>query len=150
MPEALVFPRGRIPQCLLSGNGNAVQEGIKVPDQEVNQRQNNGCGGRAFESHMDTFTWRDVVYDIKIKGEPRRLLDHVSGWVKPGTLTALMGASGAGKTTLLDVLSQRTTVGVIHWDILMNGRTCGGSFQRKTGYVQQQGAYFIYRGLMRI
>jgi ABC-type multidrug transport system ATPase subunit len=26
----------------------------------------------------------------------------VSGYVKPGTLTALMGASGAGKTTLLD------------------------------------------------
>ena len=36
------------------------------------------------------FHWKDVVYDIKIKGKPRRLLDHVDGWVKPGTLTALM------------------------------------------------------------
>lgn len=36
------------------------------------------------------FSWRDVVYDIKIKKEPRRILDHVDGWVKPGTLTALM------------------------------------------------------------
>ena len=51
----------------------------------------------------DIFTWRDVNYDIEIKGEPRRLLDQVSGFVRPGTLTALMGTSGAGKTTLLDV-----------------------------------------------
>lgn len=36
------------------------------------------------------FHWEDVCYDIKIKGEPRRILDHVDGWVKPGTLTALM------------------------------------------------------------
>ena len=37
-----------------------------------------------------TFHWKDVCYDIKIKGNPRRLLDRVDGWVKPGTLTALM------------------------------------------------------------
>lgn len=36
------------------------------------------------------FHWQDVCYDIKIKGKPRRILDHVDGWVKPGTLTALM------------------------------------------------------------
>lgn len=39
------------------------------------------------------FHWEDVCYDIKIKGEPRRILDHVDGWVKPGTLTALMVCS---------------------------------------------------------
>lgn len=37
------------------------------------------------------FLWKDVCYDIKLKdGSDRRLLDHVDGWVKPGTLTALM------------------------------------------------------------
>lgn len=36
------------------------------------------------------FHWSGVNFDIKIKGEPRRLLDDVDGWVKPGTLTALM------------------------------------------------------------
>jgi hypothetical protein len=36
------------------------------------------------------FHWKDVCYDIKIKNEPRRILDHVDGWVKPGTCTALM------------------------------------------------------------
>ncbi|OTA87500.1 hypothetical protein M434DRAFT_375543 [Hypoxylon sp. CO27-5] len=90
------------------------------------------------EPQRDIFTWRDVVYDIEIKGEPRRLLDHVAGWAKPGTLTALMGVSGAGKTTLLDVLAQRTTMGVITGDMLVNGKPLTRSFQRNTGYVQQQ------------
>lgn len=84
------------------------------------------------------FSWQDVCYDIKIKGEDRRILDHVDGWVKPGTLTALMGVSGAGKTTLLDVLATRVTMGVITGDMLVDGRPRDDSFQRKTGYVQQQ------------
>jgi ATP-binding cassette, subfamily G (WHITE), member 2, PDR len=36
------------------------------------------------------FQWRNICYDIKIKKAERRILDHVDGWVKPGTLTALM------------------------------------------------------------
>lgn len=84
------------------------------------------------------FQWEDVVYDIKIKGEPRRILDHVDGWVKPGTLTALMGVSGAGKTTLLDVLATRVTMGVVTGKMLVDGKMRDDSFQRKTGYVQQQ------------
>ena len=77
-------------------------------------------------------------YDIKIKKEPRRLLDDVDGWVKPGTLTALMGVSGAGKTTLLDVLASRVTMGVVTGQMLVDGRQRDSGFQRKTGYVQQQ------------
>ena len=48
--------------------------------------------------------WTSLI-DIKIKSENRRILDRVDGWVKPGTLTALMGVTGAGKTSLLDVLA---------------------------------------------
>lgn len=40
------------------------------------------------KSHI--FHWQDVCYDIKNKKEVRRILDHVDGWVQPGTLTALM------------------------------------------------------------
>ena len=49
-----------------------------------------------------------------------------------------MGVSGAGKTTLLDALAQRTSTGVITGDMLVNGKPLDSSFQRKTGYVQQQ------------
>ena len=90
------------------------------------------------ERQTAIFQWRDVCYDIKIKNEERRILDHVDGWVKPGTLTALMGVSGAGKTTLLDCLATRTTMGVISGEMLVDGKPRDESFQRKTGYVQQQ------------
>ncbi|RFU25670.1 hypothetical protein B7463_g10669, partial [Scytalidium lignicola] len=93
---------------------------------------------RHMSQHEGVFTWRDIIYDIHIKDKPRRLLDHVSGWVKPGTLTALMGVSGAGKTTLLDVLAQRTSTGIISGDMFVNGKPLDSSFQRRTGYVQQQ------------
>lgn len=49
-----------------------------------------------------------------------------------------MGVSGAGKTTLLDVLAQRVSIGVVTGDMFVNGKPLDASFQRKTGYVQQQ------------
>ncbi|OAA51503.1 ATP-binding cassette transporter ABC1 [Metarhizium rileyi] len=137
--EALVFRRGHVPAYLQKGNKHAVKndEAPTTPDEkDVNGEKKPQV--KALVPHKDIFTWRDVVYDIEIKGEPRRLLDHVTGWVKPGTLTALMGVSGAGKTTLLDALAQRTTMGVITGDMLVNGKPLDPSFQRNTGYVQQQ------------
>ncbi|KAJ2517731.1 ATP-binding cassette transporter snq2 [Coemansia sp. RSA 1939] len=83
------------------------------------------------------FTWRDMDYTVPVKGGQRKLLDHVSGYIKPGTMTALMGASGAGKTTLLDALSQRKTIGKLEGEILMNGTTQPKSFRRITGYCEQ-------------
>lgn len=49
-----------------------------------------------------------------------------------------MGVSGAGKTTLLDVLASRRTIGFISGQILVDGKQRDSSFQRKTGYAQQQ------------
>ncbi|CAM6002881.1 unnamed protein product [Sphagnum balticum] len=93
--------------------------------------------GGVLRPQTSVFQWHDVCYDIKIKKETRRILDHVDGWVKPGTLTALMGVSGAGKTSLLDCLADRTSIGVITGEMLVNGKPRDTSFQRHTGYVQQ-------------
>lgn len=136
--EALVFRRGHEPPSFRqdSNSGADVESTEGAKAQPAAGSDDKGMG--AIQAQTDTFTWRDVSYDIKIKGEPRRLLDNVSGWVKPGTLTALMGVSGAGKTTLLDVLAHRTSMGVITGDMFVNGRELDPSFQRKTGYVQQQ------------
>ncbi|GME95202.1 unnamed protein product [[Candida] boidinii] len=86
----------------------------------------------------DIFTWQNLDYVIQYDGSDRKLLDNVQGFVKPGTLTALMGESGAGKTTLLNALSRRTEIGIITGDMLVNGSPVDASFKRKTGYVQQQ------------
>ncbi|KAJ9093998.1 Multidrug resistance protein [Naganishia cerealis] len=85
------------------------------------------------------FHWRNLTYEVKIKSEHRVILNQVDGWVKPGQLTALMGASGAGKTTLLNCLSERLTTGVVtDGTRMVNGHSLDSSFQRSIGYVQQQ------------
>ncbi|KAK4052255.1 ATP-binding cassette transporter snq2 [Microbotryomycetes sp. JL221] len=83
------------------------------------------------------FTWENLTYTVPVPGGQRQLLDNVFGFVKPGTLTALMGSSGAGKTTLLDVLASRKTIGVIGGDVLIAGRKPGIDFQRGTAYCEQ-------------
>ncbi|PYI28297.1 putative ABC multidrug transporter [Aspergillus indologenus CBS 114.80] len=143
--EVLLFRRGHEPAHMKQEQGaNADEESGKPTatstqnhmQDNANDKQQNGAF--SIPPQRDVFTWNNIVYDIEIKGEPRRLLDHVAGWVKPGTLTALMGVSGAGKTTLLDVLAHRTTMGVITGDMFVSGRPLDSSFPRKTGYVQQQ------------
>ncbi|KAF5971729.1 ABC-2 type transporter [Fusarium coicis] len=84
------------------------------------------------------FHWEDVCCDINIKGETRRILDHVDGWVQPGVSTVLMGASGAGKTTLLDSLAGRISIGVSSGSTLVDGKSTDRSFPHQIGYVQQQ------------
>lgn len=120
--------------------------------QKIDAASDGGLGG--VDKQTSVFHWQDVCYEVQIKNETRRILDNVDGWVKPGTLTALMvsyapntykswanivqGVSGAGKTTLLDVLASRVTMGVVTGSMLVDGAERDSSFQRKTGYVQQQ------------
>jgi ATP-binding cassette subfamily G (WHITE) protein 2 (PDR) len=130
--EVLVFRRGhKVPKSVSTDDLESTPAGRTVSTQYDNSDDNIAI----IERQTAIFQWKDVCYDIKIGKEPRRILDHVDGWVKPGTLTALMGVSGAGKTTLLDCLATRTTMGVITGEMLVDGKPRDDSFQRKTGYV---------------
>lgn len=86
--EVLIFPRLRVP-AQLKGKGGDLEGG------SVKSKLTKEAGGGELEDNIivkqtATFSWQDVCLDITIKGQPRRLLDNVDGWVKPGTLTALM------------------------------------------------------------
>lgn len=133
--EVLVFRRGH---KLPTPKSRSQEDLEAAPTGREVSVQNDSDNIAIIERQTAIFQWSDVCYDIKIKGEDRRILDHVDGWVKPGTLTALMGVSGAGKTTLLDCLATRTTMGVITGEMLVDGKPRDDSFQRKTGYAQQQ------------
>ncbi|KAI5478092.1 putative ABC transporter [Pseudohyphozyma bogoriensis] len=135
--EVLVFQRGRAPAFLTDNAPADIESGEKVP---ANRSVSKGDAQDVSLLNKQTsiLQWEDVNYEIKIKKETRKILDNVDGWVKPGTLTALMGVSGAGKTTLLDVLATRVTMGVVDGKMLVDGVPRDQSFQRKTGYVQQQ------------
>ena len=82
-------------------------------------------------------TWEALKYDVPTPAGPKTLLNALYGFVKPGQLTALMGASGSGKTCLLDVLAARAKVGVVTGRILLDGVKPGKQFQRGTGYAQE-------------
>ncbi|KAL7268661.1 hypothetical protein RUND412_008706 [Rhizina undulata] len=141
--EFLIFRKGHEPEYIKRAleSGKAVEdvEGAGgAAEVEVNRDDSTAELEKLVKSR-DMFTWENVCYDIVMpNGKDRRLLDHIQGFVKPGTMTALMGESGAGKTTLLNVLAQRIDTGVITGDILVNGSPLDQSFQRRTGYVQQQ------------
>jgi ATP-binding cassette, subfamily G (WHITE), member 2, PDR len=135
--EVLVFRRGYTPASLEEKAHD--EETADYDKNDLEPAKSAVDATDMIQKQTAIFSWKDVCYDIKIKGgEARRILDHVDGWVKPGTLTALVGVSGAGKTTLLDVLASRVTIGVVSGDMLVDGRQRDSSFQRKTGYVQQQ------------
>jgi ATP-binding cassette, subfamily G (WHITE), member 2, PDR len=84
--EVLLFRRGQVPQL-----SAPPDEEAKSLDQVRSQDLARQITVPAtIQKQTAVFHWEGVNYDIKIKGQPRRLLDDVDGWVKPGTLTALM------------------------------------------------------------
>lgn len=139
--EVLVWPRSRSKDAMELRNGD-IEHACKETAIRTDGPASHQTDALASLPAQAVFSWSDICYDIKIKGNERRILDHVDGWVKPGQLTALMGVSGAGKTTLLDLLATRITMGVVTGETLVDGRPTNASFQRKTGYVQQQVSRF--------
>lgn len=149
--EILVFPSSVIRRWKKEGkikkdveNANDIEKNIdnSMTDQKMlddsEDNSNNSDNNVGLTKSEAIFHWRNLCYDVKIKDETRRILNNVDGWVKPGTLTALMGSSGAGKTTLLDCLAERVTMGVITGDVLVDGIPRNESFPRSIGYCQQQ------------
>ncbi|CAL9753338.1 unnamed protein product [Musa acuminata subsp. burmannicoides] len=75
-------------------------------------------------------TWKDLTVTVTLgKGETHKVLEGLTGYAEPGTLTALMGPSGSGKSTLLDALAGRlATNAFLSGAILINGRKTKLSF----------------------
>ncbi|KAK3385327.1 ATP-binding cassette transporter [Podospora didyma] len=138
--EILVFRRGFVPEPPTKG-GDDVEKLLtsRPAPAPMGQEMPKPIERGTFQGSTSVFHWSSVCYDIKIRGKPRRILDNVDGWIKPGSLTALMGVSGAGKTTLLDCLADRRGgVGILTGEMLVDGKSRDESFQRKIGYAQQQ------------
>lgn len=139
--EVLIYRRGQQPKIPITNDGEAqatcksadIQQPFSVQQSVLNSewlKDNETCAA--------TFLWEEPCYDVKVKGGHRRLLNDVEGWVEPGTLTTLMGASGAGKTTLLNVLANRASTGVISGTKMADAKYQDEGFARKVGYAQQQ------------
>lgn len=84
--DDLIFRNGHVPKELLRKQENLNASIPSAGQETVIEKQSHPH----LLSHTKTFSWDGVSYDIPVKGGIRRLLADVSGWVKPGTLTALM------------------------------------------------------------
>ncbi|KAK7205985.1 ABC-2 type transporter-domain-containing protein, partial [Myxozyma melibiosi] len=112
------------------------EEKISENDQLNNDESDEESDEQNVEGSL--FTFREVSFTVPTPDGEKQLLNNVEGYAVPGKLLALMGSSGAGKTTLLNTISQRMRVGHVTGDFLLNGYPLSKSFQRTTGFVEQQ------------
>ncbi|KAK3714845.1 ATP-binding cassette transporter snq2 [Vermiconidia calcicola] len=114
-----------------------LNEDLQAARQSRLRKETQTAGADIKIESKAVLTWEDMCYDVPVPSGQLRLLKNIYGYVRPGELTALMGASGAGKTTLLDVLASRKNVGVITGEKLIDGMPPGTDFQRGTSYAEQ-------------
>lgn len=86
--EVLIFRRGHQPKHSDDEETSTTTAGAATKQGGSDEK---GDGDSVnIQRQTAIFHWQDLSYDIKIKGEGRRILDQVDGWVKPGTATVLM------------------------------------------------------------
>ncbi|KAG4908110.1 hypothetical protein JHK84_056635 [Glycine max] len=75
---------------------------------------------------------------LTLKAQNKHILRYVTGKIKPGRITAVMGPSGAGKTTFLSALAGKALGCSVTGSIFINGRNESiHSFKKITGFVPQ-------------
>ncbi|KAF1977425.1 hypothetical protein BU23DRAFT_587478 [Bimuria novae-zelandiae CBS 107.79] len=137
-----IYKRGQVPKTVekameVKAKPGDIENGKPEPVAKDGEKGDSNDSVEGVAKNKTIFTWQNVNYTIPYEKGERTLLKDVQGYVKPGKLTALMGASGAGKTTLLNTLAQRINFGVVRGDFLVDGRVLPSSFQRSTGFAEQ-------------
>ena len=124
-----IFKRGQAPKNV----SDAIDKGTDSKDEEkagisgdgqLNEQTSMSSESerkvKGIATNESIFTFSNVNYTIPYGKSERKLLSDVQGYVRPGKLTALMGASGAGKTTLLDVIAGRMVNLMATGGVLLN------------------------------
>lgn len=75
---------------------------------------------------------------LTLKGKKKHILRCVTGKLRPGRVSAVMGPSGAGKTTFLSALAGKATGCTMSGSILINGKVESmHSYKKIIGFVPQ-------------
>lgn len=85
-----------------------------------------------------TFTMSIQFSHLNLRVRHHTIIENLSGRIRGGKLTAVMGLSGSGKTSLINVLAGRAFYGDVSGDITINGRKDDLRWHRSlVGYVPQ-------------
>uniref|UniRef100_A0A061SAM0 p-loop containing nucleoside triphosphate hydrolase protein n=1 Tax=Tetraselmis sp. GSL018 TaxID=582737 RepID=A0A061SAM0_9CHLO len=119
-------------------NSNLLGEREPVSIERVSLSTSVMREGMPENVHGLMVSFKNLTYTVRSRKQHLTLLDDVTGFFKPGEMTALVGPSGSGKTTLLDVLAGRKTAGKVEGQILFGNEPPTKAFlRRRTGYVEQ-------------
>jgi ATP-binding cassette subfamily G (WHITE) protein 2 (SNQ2) len=122
-----IYKRGQVPKSVeeaieAGSESNDVEKnksidganGVSLNDSEKSKDESSGSETgdekTGVAKNETIFTWQNVNYTIPYEGQERQLLKDVQGFVRPGKLTALMGASGTSLTPESMDISQLLTI----------------------------------------
>jgi len=81
---------------------------------------------------------RNMIDDPLHRPMGKSVLSNVSFYIKPGTMTLILGPPGGGKTSLFNILTNRITKGQISGEVLFNGKEINPiNHNRMVSYVNQ-------------
>lgn len=88
--EVLLFRRGTLPNLHMAHDEETLKKNDVRSRTHFVDEKCFPAGSIPIETHGATFLWNELRCNVKVKKGTRCILDDVEGWVKPGTLTALM------------------------------------------------------------
>jgi ATP-binding cassette subfamily B protein len=95
-------------------------------------------------TNQNTLTGAIQVENVSLAYGERKVLDHISFAIAPGTRTAILGPTAAGKTQLLYLITGLLypTEGTITYDGVPRGEYDADSFYQQVGLVFQDSSVF--------
>ena len=91
-----------------------------------------------------TLQFKNIKFSVDIKKDgqkvEKKILQDISGMVKPGEAVIIMGPTGGGKTSMLDAIAGKISSGSkahISGEVYLNGKPRDQFFKRYAAYVQQ-------------
>jgi ABC-type nitrate/sulfonate/bicarbonate transport system ATPase subunit len=146
--SALKQPRGMVatPEEL-ELQADLPDSGAVYEEMGDEQLQSSGAGSSSVAEHTPAPLARknftiDFTFNklgLELKSSKVRVLNDVTGSIRHGRITAVMGPSGAGKTTFLTTLANKSYYGRTLGEVLINGKRDSLNRHRKiVGFVPQE------------
>lgn len=99
---------------------------VRIEKEKIEQQENknltlNGVTTTVSEREITRPLLKVEFKDLTVTLGKKKLLRSITGELRPGHVTAVMGPSGAGKTTFLNAIAGKVTGYKINGLVLVNG-----------------------------